>query len=138
MESDDRIQIRISEDGLEAWVAVAEGSPLEPAALEEQLDTAGITNGIQHEAIDAIARALTLESKLVQDICVARGLPPEPGTPPALQLSDPSGPIAGLMLEDGRIDFRERLLILPVGRRGRFRRLHHSGSRGQARNGCPG
>lgn len=116
MVSNDRIQIRISDDGLEAWAIVGKGPPLHRSALEDRLEAAGITTGIRIDGVAAVVRALTLESAMLEDRCVARGLPAQPGTPPVLQLNDPAGLIPGMLLEDGRIDFRERLLILPIAK----------------------
>lgn len=114
MKPEDRIQIRVTEDGLEAWIAVAEGPAVDRAVLETRLEGARIRAGRDDEAIEGVARALELESAMLQERRIACGLAPRPGRPPVLQLHDPAGPVPGVMQDDGRLDFRERLLILPV------------------------
>ncbi|MAG29761.1 MAG: hypothetical protein CL908_02570 [Deltaproteobacteria bacterium] len=115
MDSDNRrIQIRVTDDSLEAWIGVQEGPSLEREALTSMLEAAGIGAGVDEEAIDGIASALTLESAMMQDRCVARGLAPKPGTPPELQLAVEAGLISGTVREDGGLDYRERQLIVPV------------------------
>ncbi|MBW2241769.1 MAG: DUF342 domain-containing protein [Deltaproteobacteria bacterium] len=114
MKTNDRIQIRVSDDGLEAWVDVREGPKSDRDELMNQLAAAGIVAGIDDEAIDGVTRALALETAMLQERRVARGVPAQAGTPSTLQLDDPAGPIAGLLLPDGRLDFRERQLIVPV------------------------
>ncbi len=114
MGTEDRIRIRVTDDGLEAWIAVGEGPTATREALEKRLEAAGIRAGRDDEAIDGVARALELETAMLQERRVACGVAPQPGLPPVLRLHDPEGPVPGVLRDDGRLDFRERLLILPV------------------------
>ena len=114
MGSADRIQIRLTDDGLEAWISVSEGETLDRGALEAKLDAARVCAGLDEEVISGVVRALALEAAMLQERCVARGVAARPGSPPVLHLNDPSGPVPGVLDEEGRLDFRERLFILPV------------------------
>lgn len=114
MSSTERLALRIEDDRLAAWIRIEAGPRAEAAALESCLAHAGITAGIDAEAVRRIAAALGAEDALDEEICVARGQAPRDATPDRLELTDPIGPIAGRMRADESIDYRERRLIVPV------------------------
>ncbi|MCA9504929.1 MAG: DUF342 domain-containing protein [Myxococcales bacterium] len=116
MDARDRIQIRVSDDGLEAWLTIAPGDRGDAAAFRERLAELGVVAGLDEKTLDDAARAYASEAGMKQERRIAQGTPPTPADPPRLELQDPAGPIAGTRREDGSLDFRERQLILPVRR----------------------
>lgn len=112
-ENSERIDVRISGDGLEAWAAVCKGAPASREAVLDALTAAGVTSGIDAGAVDDLTEAV---SSMAADAerCVARGRPAVPGTPPRLELELPAGLQPGTAREDESFDYRERKLIIPV------------------------
>lgn len=125
MEPIERVRIRVSDDRLEAWASIAEGPSAAPegdgsanaeATLQQILEQASIRAGLDEEGIAGLGRALTQPVATLHERVIARGRPPEPGTPPRLELAEPIGLQPGGLRPDGSIDFRERQLLLPVER----------------------
>lgn len=114
MDDADRIQIRIDDLGLEAWITVLEGEPLERSDLDASLASLGIGEGLLPEALERVEQTLTTPQPDPREVCVARGVPAEDGRPPCLVLDEPSGPIPGVRREDGSLDFRDRRILVPV------------------------
>lgn len=120
MDPIERIQIRVSDDGLEAWAGIIEGpsAPDEASSgiLARRLDKASVRAGLDSEAIEGLARALAQPTKTLQDRCIARGRAPQPGAPAFVELRDPAGLQPGSIRPDGSLDFKERQLLLPLER----------------------
>lgn len=129
---DDRIEIRVSDDRLEAWARLLAGPPAAPEALEARLAAFGLVEGLDAAAIDGLAHALELEGESGEPRLIARGRAPEPGEPARLEIDPPAGPLPGAPREDGSLDYRERTLVLPVEPGDAIGRLH------PARPGKPG
>jgi len=114
MEQNERIQVRVDEAGMEAWVTLLEGPAFSIEDFRAHLAAMDLSAGISERVLETIAHAIAQESAMTTEVSIARGRPPEPPTPPTLVLNDPAGPVAGVLLPDGRLDLRERLLIVPV------------------------
>ena len=114
MGEDERIQIRVSDDELEAFVTVGPGDPLDRAALEHRLDALEIREGLDPTALDRVVDALAREVGRPEAICVARGEAPVMGRPARLELAEPGDPLPGTLREDGSLDFRDRRRLVPV------------------------
>jgi len=121
MEPIERVRIRVSDDHLEAWASIAEGPSADGesagrAALQQTLEQTTIRAGLDEEAVAGLARALTQPVATLHERVIARGRPAEPGSPPRLQLVEPSGLQPGALRPDGSIDLRDRQLLRPVER----------------------
>jgi hypothetical protein len=110
----DRIQIRVEQDGLSAWLSLAAGPPLSVDALRECLADARVVAGIDDEAVAVAAAALANEAAGAEECCIARGRPASDATADTLELHVPIGPLPGALQEDESFDYRERRLIVPV------------------------
>ena len=121
MEPIERVRIRVSDDRLEAWASIAEGPSAGgegdgQATLQQALEQTSIRAGLDDEAIAGLGRALTQPIATLHERVIARGRPAESGSPPQLQLIEPSGLQPGALRPDGSIDLRERQLLQPVER----------------------
>jgi uncharacterized protein (DUF342 family) len=110
----ERIQVRVSDDGLEAWVSLVSGPPGSVEDLRAALAAAGVTFGVDDTAFRPLEAALASRNPDPTERQVARGVPPVPPIPPRLSLEDPEGPVPGTLRSDGTLDFRERRSIVPV------------------------
>lgn len=114
MSDEDRITIRVSDDGLKAWARLDEGPAVGLDELERLLAACGVREGLDLEAIANFAESLCSENAQPREICLARGQAATPCVPPRLLLSEPEGLVPGTLREDGSFDFRLRRQILPV------------------------
>ena len=110
--------VRISGDMLQATLCLHPSTTNGFAPTSEYLDELLIEADI-HFGIDDTAMKQALD--IVEDGCsdfheipIATGRPPEPGVDEYLQFAIEIGPIAGTLLEDGSIDFRERKIMTAV------------------------
>lgn len=110
----DRIQLRISDDRLEAWARITEGPAAEPDVFDAQLESASIRFGRLPEVCSQLALALGQSNDTGAERLIASGQPPEPGEPARLVLEPETGLAPGSQRIDGSLDFRERQLILPI------------------------
>ncbi|MFO0688161.1 MAG: FapA family protein [Myxococcota bacterium] len=109
-----RLSLRLEDDALAAWLRVGEGTIGSRETLLDFLAGEGITAGLDGEALDRVVARLAVEADDDTEECIARGLPAQDATPDTLELVEPLGPLVGRFHEDGRVDFRERRLIVPV------------------------
>lgn len=114
MSDPQRIQIRISDDELEAWACVSDGPATRPERLREHLDELGICAGLDDQAIEKVVLWLASEEARPAEVLIAKGIAALPASPSVVLLDEPGGPIPGLAREDGSLDFRERRLLVPI------------------------
>ena len=131
-----RITVRISSDALEARVVVAEGAPMAPEALLQALENADVVRGIDHDLVEQMARHL-VDGAFKEDKVLATGTAPVHGEDSRLETLFEIGLVPGEAQEDGRIDFRERGLLLPVEKGQLLARIHVA-TRGEAGVGVDG
>lgn len=82
--------------------------------LEQLIEAAGLKYGIDQAALD-MAKDILREGHLeTSELVIARGTLPGTGTDAFLEFAIEIGPIAGLIDEYGRIDFRERRIMVAV------------------------
>lgn len=102
----------VTEDGMTAaYVAFPRepgSAPPDREALEAALKEAGVTFGIDEEALDKLVEALGRDAKLKPLIPVARGEGPVEAVDAAPEFSFPYLTQSGLVQESGSIDLRER------------------------------
>ena len=113
-EKSERIRVRISDDGLEAWVSLGAGGPASRKAVLGAIAAAGVTSEMDPQVLDELAEAASSPAASADERCVARGRAAVPGTPPKLELEVPAGLQPGTDREDESFDYRERKLIVPV------------------------
>lgn len=82
--------------------------------LPELLKEAGILFGIDQGALQNAQDIIDKGYNDFHEIPIAFGVPSAPGTDAYLQFALEIGPIAGQILEDGTIDFRERRIMIGV------------------------
>ncbi len=82
--------------------------------LYQLLTKSGITQGIDYKQLKIAKNYIKNKSTEKEKIPVAQGRKPVTGTDAHLEFQLEIGPIAGTLLENGRIDFRERKIMVPV------------------------
>lgn len=82
--------------------------------LQELLSEANINFGIDQKALFKALKVLSEDNNDFHEIPIATGQPSVPGTNERLQFAIEIGPIAGKIMEDGSIDFRERKIMLGI------------------------
>ncbi len=82
--------------------------------LPELLKEAGILFGIDQDALQKAQGIIEKNFNDFHDIPIAFGQKPQPGKDAYLKFALEIGPIAGQLLEDGTIDFRERRIMIGV------------------------
>lgn len=110
--------VKVSIDQMEATLIlhppVPNGFSPQSAPLPELLQEAGILFGIDQSALSQAQKIIQDGYNDFIDIPLAHGKPPEPGTDAYLHFELEIGPIAGRILDDGSIDFRERRIMIGV------------------------
>ncbi len=89
-------------------------SALNTENLQEFLHDSGLCHGIDHDALEKAKRIIAAAAHEITEIRIAAGTLPEHGTNAYLEYALEVGPIAGLCLPDGSIDFRERRIMVGV------------------------
>ena len=95
---------------------IPNGFTAKSESLSELLQEAGINFGIEKSAFLKCQKIISNGYNDYYVIPIANGIPPEAGKDAYLQFAFEIGPIAGKILEDGTIDFRERKLMIGVSR----------------------
>ena len=110
--------VNISFDRLSATLLIYPPLPdkntLNTDNLEEFLHDSGLCHGIDHDAVEKAKRIIAAGANEITEIKIAAGTMPEHGTNACLEYALEIGPIAGLCLPDGSIDFRERRIMVGV------------------------
>lgn len=110
--------VRISTDEMEATLslhpATDDGFFPREDTLVELLSEADIHFGIHQENLAKAIQILKDGCSDYHDIPIASGLPSTPGVDEYLEFALEIGPIAGKILDDGSIDFRERKIMIAV------------------------
>lgn len=112
--------VKVSDDRMSATLIlhppIPEGVSARSEPLPELLKEANILFGIDQPALLGAQEIINNEFNDFHDIPIAHGIPPEAGEDAYLQFALEIGPIAGQILEDGSIDFRERRIMIGVSK----------------------
>jgi uncharacterized protein (DUF342 family) len=112
--------VKVSDDNMKGVLVlhppIPEGYTAKSESLVELLQEAGINFGIEQSALLESKKIINNGYNDYHDIPIANGIPPEAGVDAYLQFAFEIGPIAGKILEDGTIDFRERKLMIGVSK----------------------
>jgi len=119
-----RLAIRVENDGLAAFVKIAPGPALAPAAFDAELEAAGVVFGLETEVHERMAAVLLDPGFSCNEELIACARPPRPGTDAWLELSFHEGIQPGHVREDGTVDYHERELLKPVTRGTILGKLH--------------
>ena len=110
--------VKISADKMKATLIlqppIPDGFSPGSAPLTELLKEAGILFGIDQSALQEAQKLIHNGYNDHQNIPIAFGTTAESGKDAYLQFAFEIGPIAGKILEDGTIDFRERRIMIGV------------------------
>ena len=110
--------VRISSDSMQATLilqpSLAKGLNARNETLPELLKEADITFGINEITLRKASQILEDGCDDFHDIPIATGQAAVSGKNEQLEFAFEIGPIAGKMLEDGSIDFRERKIMIGV------------------------
>ena len=110
--------VRISDDTMQATLsmhpATTNGFSLRSDILLELLAEANINYGIDEPALQKALDILEKGCNDFHDIPIATGLSSQAGIDETLQFAFEIGPIAGTVMKDGSIDFRERKIMIGV------------------------
>ncbi len=111
---------RISPDRMKAAIAihppVPGGRSLGDFDLSELMVEAGIVYGIDRVMVDKARKCIRARLPEFNIIVLASGTKPSDGVDAYLEFEVETGPIPGKILDDGSIDFRERLIFVPVSK----------------------
>lgn len=109
---------RISADKMKAAIAihppVQGGKWLRDFPLEELLEEAGIVFGVDSSMLERTRKIIRPGLREFNVLTLATGTKPQDGKDAYLEFEVETGPIPGKILDDGTIDFRERLIFVPV------------------------
>lgn len=110
--------VQISDDMMKATLCfhpqVTDGFFPSNEILQELIKEANIHFGLDQKALFKALKALNEGIKDFHDIPIATGQAPVAGTNECLQFAIEIGPIAGKLLKDGSIDFRERKIMIGI------------------------
>ncbi|MBU1138313.1 MAG: FapA family protein [Proteobacteria bacterium] len=110
--------VKVSVDQMEATLIlhppVPNGFSTQSAPLPELLQEAGILFGIDQSALNQAQEIIQTGYNDFIDLPIAHGKVPEPGVDAYLRFELEIGPIAGRILDDNSIDFRERRIMIGV------------------------
>lgn len=87
---------------------------LSSETLYSLLTDSGIISGVDYRQLNVVKECLRKKSTKPDSIVLATGKKTIPGANAYLKFELEIGPIPGKLLEDGRIDFRERKIMVPV------------------------
>ncbi len=108
----------LSKDMLEASIVfkplLYNYTTLSSEDLYQLLTSSGIIFGVKYKQLNLIKECIRKGSTDSEHIVLARGKDPIAGTNAYLKFKMEIGPIAGELLKDGSIDFRERKIMVPV------------------------
>lgn len=112
--------VKISDDKMTATLMlhppIPDGVSARSEPLPELLKEAGILFGIDQSALQEAQEIIQNGYIDFHNIVIAHGIPSQPGEDAYLQFAFEIGPIAGQILEDGSIDFRERRIMIGVSK----------------------
>jgi uncharacterized protein (DUF342 family) len=110
--------VKVSSDKMTATLLlhppISKDFTIRKEPLPELLKEAGILFGIDQTALQNAQNLIDQGYNDFHDIPIAYGQPPESGEDAYLQFAFEIGPIAGQLMEDGTIDFRERRIMIGV------------------------
>ena len=110
--------IKISHNKMQASLVLHPALPETPSVLTENIDEliaeAGVIFGIDQDALTKIHDALSGPCDDFDEIIFAQGVFPGEGVDASLQFELEIGPLAGHVLPDGTIDFRDRRVMVGV------------------------
>lgn len=110
--------IKISHNKMQAFMVIHPRLPETPHLSGEDIDDliaeAGISHGIDQNSLAKIQQILTEYSNDFDDILFAQGTFPGEGEDARLHFELEIGPLAGHLLDDDTIDFRDRKIMVGV------------------------
>ena len=106
--AEERIQIEIANEGLEATIRVKPGEALSPNAVGEALAKAGIVFGIDANVVRTIEARIDDENFEFPAQRIARGRVPIPGKDGGIEFDVEVGVVAYKRRKDGTLDWFER------------------------------
>jgi len=110
--------VRPSFDRLKAtlliYPPIPEGESVRAETLPQLLEEAGLIYGVDESAVKQAQELIAKEASEIIELPIAYGKTPVLGTDAQLLFEIETGPIAGCLLEDGSIDYRERRVMIGV------------------------
>ena len=110
--------VTISFDRLSANLIIYPSIPgktsLHVQNLEELIRDAGVHYGVDQTSIAKTGEIIAAGVSDITEVSIAQGTLPQEGTDALLTYAVKIGPIAGLRLKDGTIDYRERRIMVGV------------------------
>jgi len=125
--AEERIQIELRNDGLEAVVRVIPGEALEPDRVEAALTAAGVRHGIVEEVKTAVENSIHDGNFGLPERIIARGDTPEPGADGGIELDVEVGRVAYTRRADGSLDWFEQNALTCVDEGDEIGRVNEPG-----------
>lgn len=109
---------RISADRMKAAIAIhpaiVGARSLKDYSLSELIAEAGIFYGLDKAMLEKAEKCIRAQLPEFNIIVLATGTKPRDGKDAYLEFEVETGPVPGKILDDGSIDFRERMIFVPV------------------------
>ncbi len=110
--------VKISHNKMQASMilhpALSEAPSIQTADIDELIAEAGIVYGIDQDALAKIRDTISGPCDDFDEILFAQGVFPGEGVDASLQFELEIGPLAGHIMADGTIDFRDRRIMVGV------------------------
>lgn len=110
--------IKVSYNKMQANLIIHPAIPNSPSlqteSLTDLINEAGITYGIDEQALEKAKGIIHGETADFDEIVIAKGTFPGDGEDARVQYEIEIGPLAGYVMQDGSIDFRDRRIMVGV------------------------
>ncbi|MEE4242858.1 MAG: FapA family protein, partial [Desulfopila sp.] len=112
--------VKVSHNKMQAFLVIhpilADLPSLQHENLSELIEEAGVTFGIDENAVSKAQKLIDESFNDFIDIAFAQGIFPGEGQDASLCFELEIGPLAGHLLKDGTIDFRDRKIMVGVAK----------------------
>ncbi len=110
--------IKLSYNRMEANLIIHPAIPNSPSLrtenLTELIEEAGITYGLDEQALEKAQGIINGDTNDFDDLIIAKGSYPGEGEDARVEFEIEIGPLAGYQMPDGTIDFRDRRIMVGV------------------------
>ena len=110
--------VEISDDAMEAWLNLIppddDRDLIDFSGLMQRIRACGLVYGVNQDAIRSCHELVLRQNIPVTAHLIAFGKAVVPGSDAMIRMEVETGPLPGMLLHDGRMDFRERRVFVAV------------------------